>query len=300
MGRIHHRLTAVLTGVTIVTTAACSVADPDTSQAVLHYSGGLFSSQAFQDCIDPGVREVDGVSDFHYYYPQGQRTFVFSDAPGADAPPIRVATRNQTELIVRGAVTFTLNTDCREWTDADRRVWKGGVFQRFHDTIGRHKAAFSEDQGGKPQPQGWKDVIVLYVGGPTEKAMDNAGLSHDWQMLYSDVATKIAWEQAVIEELPKLINAQAGGPHFIVNNVQIQKPDVPPTLRSEIDANQAALLRQNTANTDKSAAENFPGGIQGYLAYQQQLAVNEAIKNGKVQVVPIPQGSPVIVSPGQR
>lgn len=282
----------------VVAVSGCAVADPDTSQVALHYSGGALSSQAFQDCITPGVREVDGPSDFHFYYPQGQRTFTFSDTPGADAPPIRVSTRNQTELIVRGAVTFTLNASCDEFRDLDGRVWPGGILQRFHDTIGRHRVAYADD-GGQPQPDGWRDVVTLYVGGPAEKAMDNAGLGYEWQDLYSSAVTKTAWERGVIEELPKLIFAQTGAQHIIVNNVQVQKPDVPPALRAELDANQAAVLRQNTANTDKSAAESFPGGIQGYLAYQQQLAVNDAIKSGKVQVLPVPAGSPVIVSPGQ-
>lgn len=283
-------------GVATLTLSGCSVADPDTSQTALHYSGGPFSSQAFQKCIEPGVRDTNGPGDFLFYYPNGQRTFTFADTPGADAPPIRVSTKNQTELIVRGTVTFTLNTSCDRITDTNGRAWPGGLFQRFHDTIGRHKVAYAGD-GGEPQPDGWRDVVTLYVGGPAEKAMDNAGLSHNWQDLYSDTATKTAWEQVVIAELPKLINAQVGAQHFIVNNVQIQKPDVPPALRAELDANQAAVLRQNTANTDKSAAENFPGGIQGYLAYQQQLAVNDAIKSGRVPILPIPQGSSVIVAP---
>ena len=295
-----RRTTLIAAALCAAGLTGCSVATPDTSQVAMHYSGGAFSSQAFQDCVPPGVRALDGPGDYHYFYPQGQRTFTFSDTPGADAPPIRVSTRNQTELIVRGTVTFTLNTDCRELTDPDGRVWPGGMLQRFHDTIGRHKNAYATD-GGETQPDGWRDVIGLYVGGPAEKAMDNAGLSYEWQDLYSNATTKATWERTVVEELPKLILAQVGAQHIIVNNVQVQKPDVPQALRAELDANQAAVLRQNTANTDKSAAESFPGGIQGYLAYQQQLAVNDAIKSGRVPILPIPQGSSVIVAPpGQR
>lgn len=277
----------------------CSVADPDTSQVVLHYSGGSFSSQSFEDCVAPGVRQVDGPGDYHFYYPNGQRTFTFSDAPGSDAPPLRVSTKNQTELIVRGTVTFTLNNDCTSYKDSQGKEWKGGIFQRFHDTIGRQRNAYAST-GGEQLPQGWRDVLAAYVGGPAEKAMDNAGLNYDWQQLYSDQAIKSAWEQKVLEELPKLILAQAGDQHFVVNNIQIQKPDVPDALRAELEANQAAVLRQNTATTDKSAAEGFPGGVPGYLAYQQQLAINKAISEGKANINVVPQGASVMVNPGQK
>lgn len=279
------------------TAAGCAVADPDSSQAVLHYSGGSFSSQNFQNCIEPGTRAVDGAGDYHFYYPAGQRTFVFSDAPGADTPPIRVSTKNQTELIVRGSITFTLNTDCKPYRDADGRTWPGGVFQRFHDTIGRHKVAYGTN-GGEQQPDGWLDVVRLYVGAPAEKAMDNAGLGYNWQDLYNNVEAKNAWQKAVEDSLPGLINAQAGGPHFVVHNVQLQKPDVPDSLKAELEKVQAATLRQQTSAIDQGAAATFPGGIQGYASYQLMLAQIKALNEGRG--VLIPQGSQVtVLAPGR-
>lgn len=289
-------MTGVLLGaISLVTVATgCTVADPDTSQVVIHYTGGPISSQNFEYCTAPGVRNTGGIGDYDYYYPNGQRTYTFSDAPGADAPPIRVSTANQTELIVRGTVAFTLNTDCTTFTDPSGKEWKGGKLQRFHDTIGRHKGAYASS-GGDAQPQGWKDVLAQYVGGPAEKAMDNAGLGFPWQQLYSDATEKAKWEQKVLEELPKLILAQAGSDHFIINNIQLQKPDVPDALRAELEGAQAAGLRKSTADIDKSAAENFPGGVQGYLAYQQQLAINKAISEGKANINVVPQGSSIVV-----
>lgn len=287
------KFAAVATALAAVV-SGCTVATPDTSQTVLHYSGGSFSSQEWKDCVPPGKREVFGPGDYNYYYPQGQRTFTFSDKPGADAPPIRVSTKNSTELIVRGTVAFTLNTDCAKFTDASGREWPGGIFQRFHDTIGRQKGAFASDEG-EQQPDGWKSVLQIYVGDPAEKAMDNAGKTHDYQALYGSGEAKAAWERSVLEELPKLILAQAGAQHFIINNIQIQQPDLPDDLRKELEGNQAAILRQNTANTDKSAAESFPGGVPGYLAYQQQLAINKAISEGKANINVVPQGSGIMI-----
>lgn len=82
-----------------------------------------------------------------------------------------------------------------------------------------------------------------------------------------------------------------------INSVLLQKPGIQPDLMQGLTDKQAAELRSQAAEVDKEAAANFPGGIPGYQAYQQQQAVNEAIKSGKVQVIPVPQGSPVIVSP---
>jgi hypothetical protein len=80
-----------------------------------------------------------------------------------------------------------------------------------------------------------------------------------------------------------------------VNAVLLQKPSIQPSLVQGLTDKQAAELRNQAAEVDKLAAVNFPGGLAGYQAYQQQQAINQAIKDGKVQVIPIPQGSPVIV-----
>lgn len=293
----------------VLAASGCTIADPDTSQLVLHYSGGAFSSQNFEYCTAPGVRSTGGPGDFDFYYPAGQRTFAFrsnpdgSVAPGADAPALKVSTKNQIELTVQGAITLTLNPDCTPYTDATGRAWPGGKLQKFHDTIGRQHLAYAED-GGNPQPPGWDTVLSLYVGGPAERAMNNAGLSFDWQNLCFDTASKNAWTAAVetllrgTSDAPGLIAQQAGDDLFLINNIQLDKPDVPASLRAELDNNQAAQLRKQTADTDQAAANSFPGGLPAYQAYQQQQAINKAIQEGRVNPLIVPQGSPVIVSPG--
>jgi hypothetical protein len=299
-------VTLTLAGlVACATLAGCAVADPDTSQKVLRYSGGWFSSQAWNQCIDPGQRDVTTLGMQHFYYPQGQRTFTFSDAPGADAPPLQVSTNNQIKLTVRGTVTFRLNTDCAPYeeyklvngTNTLDRVWPGGLFQRFHDTIGRHSQAFSTS-GGEPQPLGWDEVIRRYVGDPISKSANDAGLRYGWQDLYNNPVKNAEWQQLVIKDLPGLIRQQAGADHFLIDNVQLLQPTLPDALNTEIENNQAAGLRKNTTDTDKSAIDSFPGGLGGWAQYQETLALVEAIKTGKVRAVPVPQGSSVIVGSG--
>jgi hypothetical protein len=279
--------------------AACAEADPDTSQKTLHYTGGAFSSQAFDHCINPGVHEFNGVGDFHFYYPNGTRTYTFSDAPGADAPPIMVSTASGIELKLRGTVTFHLNTSCEKFKDFNGIEWAGGRLQRFHDEIGRHKGAYASG-GGERQPDGWNNVLREYIGSPAETVMDDAGLPLTWQELYGDGEKRRTWEQTVLKALPERMLAKAKADHFIIDNVELQKPDLPDQLKNEQLANQAAVLRKQTADTDSTSAKDFPGGLPAYLAYQQQLAaletqkaITKAINEGKANLNVVPSGATV-------
>jgi hypothetical protein len=292
--------------VAFATITACSVATPDPSQMALEYTGGPFSSQNFDQCVNPGVRHVDWPNNSIDYYPVGQRTWDFKVGPGAEAPPIKISTKNQTELYVSGSVTFTWDDSCTPFseyrTDANgKRIlvheWPGGLAQRFHDTIGRHTGAAASD-GGEPQPEGWNDDVSLYVGGPLTIAMNNASLNFNWEQLYNNNADKAEWQRQVEAQLQNLIDQKTGARHFIINQVQLGKPELPDQLRTELENNQAANIRKTTADIDKSAASTFPGGIAGYTAYQLQLAIAKAVGNGQVKVIPVPTGSIVSV-PGQ-
>jgi SPFH domain/Band 7 family protein len=284
-------------------TGACAVATPDPSQMALDYSGGPFSSQAFVECVSPGVRHVTWPNDTFDFYPIGQRTWDFTTKEGAEAPPIRIGTKNQTELFASGSVTLTWNDDCTPYKeyrpDATGRPvlvheWPGGLAQRFHDTIGRHTHAFALD-GGAPQPQGWNEVLGLYVGGPLQIAMNNASLNFTWEQLYNNPAAKADWQKQVEAQLQDLVDSKAGARHFIINQVQLGKPELPATLLAELENNQAANIRKTTADIDKATAANFPGGVTGLAAYQLQQAIAKAIAAGQVKVIPVPTGSIVSV-----
>ena len=279
-----------------VAAAGCATADTAPSQVALHYSGGPLSSQTFQNCVPSGTLDYEGPADIHYYYPTGQRTFKFSDDPGSDAPPLQATSRDGQILDVSGTITFTLNTSCEQFTDAAGKTWPGGKLQKFHETLGSQDRAFASE-GGEEPGQGWRVLLGKYLKDPADRTVDAQALLFGWAELDSDPTAKTRWEQAVVAGIPELVLSQAGEDFFTINNIVLQKPKIPDTLQTERQNNEAAKLRATTADTDKGAAQNFPGGIQGYLDYQQQLAVNKAIQEGRVQVIPIPQGSPVIVSP---
>ncbi|MPZ82255.1 MAG: hypothetical protein GEV28_18395 [Actinophytocola sp.] len=283
--------------VAVLTLAGCSIANTSPQNIAVHYANGWFDSRSFVDCSPTGQRSIDDVLDDHYFYPAGQRTFAFSSDKSADSGPLSVATSDSIELVARGTVTFHLNTSCEPYTDGSGKHWPGGRLQKFHEQIGSKLNAYSEDEDSDNGGDGWPRFVNTYIKDVVDRALDTNGLSYSWPDLYANNDIREEWETAVKKSIPDLVKAQLGDDLVLIDNVLLQKPEVPDALRDELTNNQAATLRAQTARTDQQAAETFPGGLTAYLAYQNALAVNEAIKSGKVQVIPVPQGSPVIVSP---
>jgi hypothetical protein len=283
-----------LTALALVLTG-CSIANPTSSEVSLQYGAGPFDSRKFVECETD--RDVSDVNDDHYYYPSGQRDFTFGESEGIDSAPLTSTTQDAQEIKVTGTVKFTLNTDCAEFTDPTGKIWPGGKLQMFHELIA-YKYDAAPTDGGEQMQEGWTALLRNYVGAALDRATDNEALKYPWQKLYTDAPSKAQWERDVLDQLPEVLKSLTQGVDLItINSVLLQKPGIQPALVQGLTEKQAAQLRSEAAEVDKQAAANFPGGIPGYQAYQQQQAINEAIKSGKVQVLPVPQGSPVIVSP---
>lgn len=278
-----------------LTLTGCSIANTTASEVALQYGAGPLDSRVFVQCVPSGERQINDVNDDHYYYPAGQRDFSFSNDTGADSPPLTSTTSDAQEISVSGTVKFTLNTSCEAFTDPGGKTWPGGKLQMFHELIAAKVSAAATD-GGEQMGEGWRSVLRNYIGAALDRATDNEALKFGWQQLYTSTTDKARWEADVLAQLPEIVKTLTQGVDlFTVNAVLLQKPAIQPGLVSGLTDKQAAELRNQAAEVDKKAAESFPGGLAGYQAYQQQQAINQAIKDGKVQVIPIPQGSPVIV-----
>jgi hypothetical protein len=294
---MSNRLAAA--AVATVFVAGCSIANTTASEVALQYGAGPFDGRAFVQCVPAGTRKVNDVNDDHFYYPVGQRDFSFDSGQGSDSPPITSTTSDAQEISVSGTVKFTLNTSCEKFTDPTGKEWPGGKLQMFHELIAA-KYDVAPTDGGQQMRDGWKLLLRNYVGAALDRATDNESLKYGWQQLYTDTKAKAAWERDVLAQLPEILKSLTQGVDLItINSVLLQKPGIQPGLVSGLTDKQAASLRNEAAEVDKQAAANFPGGLAGYQAYQQQQAINQAIKDGKVQVIPIPQGSPVIVGAGK-
>lgn len=279
----------------VLAAAGCSIANTTASEVALQYEGGPFDSKAYYACIPSATREVNDAEDTHYYYPSGQRDFTFGDGKGTDSAALTSTTKDGQEIKVSGTIKFTLNTSCTPFKDPSGKTWPGGVLQFFHELIGSKYGAANED-GGQSTNDGWTQVMRNYVGAALDRATDNEALNYEWRKLYSDTATKSRWEKDVLRQLPSVLKSLTQGVDvFKINAVLLQKPGIPAKLADGLTEQQAAQLRASAVDIDKQAAANFPGGIEAYQRYQQQQAINEAIKSGKVKILPVPQGSPVIV-----
>lgn len=284
---------AALAALVLVLTG-CSIGNTTASEVALQYGAGPFDSRTFVACVPTNTRSIDDVNDDHYYYPAGQRDFNFQPEKG-DAAPITSATKDPTEITVSGTVKFTLNTDCNSFTDPTGKTWPGGKIQMFHELIASKYSA-APTEGGEPMAPGWNDLLRAYVGAAIDRAVDNEALKYGYRELYTDEAKKAQWEKDVLAQIPNVLKQLTQGVDLItINSVLLQKPAIAPQILNGFADQQAAQLRAQAVEIDKQAAANFPGGISAYQAYQQQQAVNEAIKSGKVQVLPVPAGSPVIV-----
>lgn len=284
----------LVAGVGALVLTGCSIGNPDSTHKALHYTNGPFSSRNFEYCVDPGTKNTGGAADDDIYYPSAQRTFTFSRAEGADAGPLDVNTAGgQVQLVQEGQIVFSLNTDCTPYKDKNGKDWPGGRFQKFHETIGQKTNAFTLDEN-VDAGEGWKKFLNEYIGAVINKAVDNEGQKDQWTDLYGKAETRGAWEKRVKDSIPALVAAQLGDDLVIVHNVQLQTPQVPDNIKAEMLNQQAAVLRNTTAELDKKNAQQF-ASFQEYLNYQQALAVNEAIKNGKANINISTPGQSIIV-----
>ena len=274
-----------LAAATALFLSGCSVASIEPDQAGLHYKGGSFTSTHFANCIDPGSRAFDGPGDKHFAYPAGQRTFDFSGVKGADSPPIVVSTHDNIEMKVLGVVTFNLDQKCE-------------MLKKFHEQIGLKYAAYTDGEKDGTS-DGWDRMLNVYLGQPLQRAMNEATQATDWKSLYNDSATKGKWEAKVAKLLPTYVAQQAGEDYFVNFKVTIQKPEPPAEIVKGLQAKQAADL-QNQAQeaknqqvvTELDSIQELVKvlGVDGYLTYK-------AIQDGRVSVMPIPQGAGVNLNP---
>jgi hypothetical protein len=291
----------ILAGVVLgVCLAACSVADPNPSEIALKYNGGPFSNQQFLDCVTPGTRDINGPNDQYFYYPHGTRTYNFSSTPGADEGPIVVNTKNNVQMSVTGSITFTLNESCTPYRDKEGHLWPGGILQKFHDTIGRsHNMAAPDSNADFGGNNGWSQGLNLYLGGPASKALNNAGLAYTWQDLNSNLQARNAFVAQAETDIKTFVTQQAGDDFFLIQNVQVDQPLPPASTIAELTKLQDQQIQNQQAQQAQQLASNFPGGINGYLDFQQRQAMIKAISGGNIPVLPIPMGSSIIVNAGK-
>lgn len=256
--------------------------EPD--QQGLWYKAGPFTSTHFDHCVKPGERQLfGGVADKTFVYPAGQRTFEYNNSGTADSASIVALTKDNVELTTDGVVRFSLTFDCDQ-------------LRNFHEQIG---LKFNAEMDGNKTSDGWRDMLNVYLRASLQRAINEATQEFNWKELYNDVAVKAKWEEKVSELLPRFVKQGMDGEYFDNYSMTIQKPTLPEDLQKALQDTQTAI-EQNNAQKERNAtiqteAESISRlvsilGPEGYNVYQ-------AIKDGRISVMPIPSGGSVNLTP---
>lgn len=263
-------------GLAALALTGCSITTPEPDQVGISYDSGPLSDTTFQGCIDPGVRDVSGPFDTGYVYPAGQRSYEFSDAPNAEAKPLSVVSKDNTELTVPGVATFTLTTDCK-------------TLQRFHEQLGLKFRAFED--------AGWLKLLGVYVRQPLDRALDAASKEFEWKRLYTGT-DKQAWEERVKQLIPQFIKEQGGEGYFTGFSVTLQQPQPPQGVRDALASAQQAIEENNAQKNKNERVKTELQSIKelvDVLGWQGYIQL-KAIEKGNVQYV-LPSGNSVAVPP---
>ncbi|MEV0198767.1 SPFH domain-containing protein [Nonomuraea sp. NPDC050691] len=272
-----RRTTAVASLAATLLLAGCSVTIPEPDQKGIVYDAGTFSDTTFQNCVDPGVRDVSGWGDKGYVYPAGQRTFEFAadpndpdgvkTKPGAESGPLTMWTKDPLEMRVSGVVTFSLTGDCK-------------TLQRFHEQIGLKYEAYTDE--------GWRKLLSVYVGQPLDRALDAASKEFAWRDLtYVNPQAKQQWEAKVAEYMSQFLSEQGGTAFFERFSVTLQQPQPPLKVREAMAAvqqaqeeNTAQKAKNAKARTELEAIKELKDvlGAQGAVMWQ-------AVKDGRIQII---------------
>ncbi|MEU8244635.1 SPFH domain-containing protein [Nonomuraea sp. NPDC048916] len=273
---MNHR-TAVASLAAALLVTGCSITTPEPDQKGIVYDAGMFSDTTFQNCVEPGVRDVSGWGDKGYVYPAGQRTFEFAadpndpsgvqTKPAAEAGPLTMWTKDPLEMRVSGVATFSLTADCK-------------TLRLFHEQIGLKYQAYTD--------AGWNKLLSVYIGQPLDRALDAASKEFAWRDLtYLDPQAKQQWEAKVAEYMGLFLREQGGAEFFDKFSVTLQQPQPPLKVREAMAAVQQAQ-EENTAQKAKN--EKARTELEAIKALRDVLGAQgavmwQAVKDGRVQII---------------
>jgi hypothetical protein len=246
----------------------------------------------FDECVEPSSRTWQDPWDNTYTYPGGQRTFAFAgDGDDAEMPAATVVSSDDLELTVRGIVTYSLNPTCDQ-------------LQQMHERVGLKYEAYEDE--------GWVDLLQDYIGQPLNRALDDATKSYSWRDLYTSADAKTEWEDEVGELTAQYIAEQGGGAFFCAPTytgaedddcgsprLTIQQPVPPSDVRDALTAAQEAaeLTAAQEQENERVAAETEAIEMLVDALGPEGAVLWQAIESGDVDIVPVPTGSNVNVSP---
>ena len=296
MNIIRKQLITVLALAAAASLTACSsVSNAPSEVAVKVNDGVLFPvEKTILDCVQPSKNDMGSPGPDYFKYPAGERTYKFSTDKDADGGPVSIVKGN-IPLTITGVVTFRLNTDCN-------------TLKEFHALIGSKSwnGHFAYINDGY---EGWDTMLETYI----EQAIQSSAtaavsqITADYMAIYNGEG-RTELEKAMATLLPQYVESLSGGKFFtgfriVVNKPTIDRPDILDAIASKTVAqlqNEAQQQRNTAVATELESIKQVVNviGKDGYVAYlnaqltKQQLSLlSEAIKTGKITLLPIPYGT---------
>lgn len=295
---MNKRVFALPAAVLVLT--GCSSISTQPDEVGVHYANGVATSIAFKNCVGRGTQNWDSPGDDHYKYPAGQRTFKFNNDKDRESNPFVVTSKDNIRMTVDGILRFNLNTDCK-------------VLRSFHENIGRKYTAYDDDND--TTSVGWKNMLNDYLGTAQQRALQLSASQFNWQDLYLNQTVRNEFESAVAAALPKYVTGLAGTSgdpkeeYFQNFSLTLQQPQPPQALLDQIQAQQVAAQSVNTVNAQKAATDARVKQIEelvkvlgpyGYILYMNQQNCTDGDSSTQCsQVLPVPAGSNINVTPGK-
>lgn len=268
-------IAAIITTLAVATTA-CSTVNTQPDQQALRYSDPAMGAKQYKEHFGPSSYDMASMMNVDYTYPAGQRVYSFLPGDGGDGNVFAPTTKDGVTLTVEGSVRFALTSEPEK-------------LQEFHEKIGLRMKAYDDE--------GWREMLRVYLRASINRAITDATQGLNWADIYTDPAVKAEWEKDVADLLPQYVEQAIGGDYIGDFEVTLQKPILPEDLENalkdaEVAAQQARVQeeRNQQVNSELDSIRELVDvlGPDGYNVYQ-------AIKDGKVTVMPIPTGSDITI-----
>lgn len=271
-----------------------SRASSETNETCVVYSGGPFDAKKYQEILPPGTTNKSiGWGSTTYCYRNDQRSFIGSADPGADTTPVPVVGKGDGSEDAAGNLPVTLDFNLYFSLNTNPKV-----LQAFHEEIGRKTSAWGEE--------GWNEMLRDYFKPQVVRAMQNAAGKYSYIDLYSDPATRSAYQADVVKLFKKSLTDVLGGDYFCKPGYTgsgecgditftVGNPQLPEAIQKSIEGEIQA--RRDTA---KQAEENRKTEVA--LKAEQQLVdlygpqgalIYRALESGKITFWVLPDGTTV-------
>lgn len=259
----------------------CASYEPDVDQTAIEQDGHLLfkTDKQLVDCYSPGTSGWGGVGNDVFNYPAGQRTFSFTGTSSeSELNPVPVVTADGQTLNVPGFVKFTLTQDCEALYD-------------FHKKVGVKYKAYENS--------GWTVLLNDYLGVAVTAALNDAVGDITWLDLYTDSAVRGAMEKELNNVLQGRINASLGGEWIKVNGVSLSKPLASDELVKGLEASEKAKLENEAQKQRNETVRTRYQTISDCrkVASEDWCAIFFLADNGKIDLLPIPNGGNMNVTP---